>query len=33
VENVDEVYKKSIAAGGKSISRPEDQFFGDSHGG
>ena len=33
VENVDAAYKKAIAAGGKSISEPDDQFYGDRHGG
>lgn len=29
VENVDEVYKKGIAAGGASLQEPADQFYGD----
>jgi PhnB protein len=33
VEDVDAVYRKAIAAGGKSISEPADQFYGDRHGG
>jgi len=33
VEDVDAVYKKAIAAGGKSISEPANQFYGDRHGG
>jgi PhnB protein len=33
VEDVDAVYKKAVAAGGKSISEPETQFYGDRHGG
>jgi PhnB protein len=33
VEDVDAVYKKAVAAGGKSISEPATQFYGDRHGG
>jgi len=33
VEDVDAVYKKAIAAGGKSLSEPANQFYGDRHGG
>jgi PhnB protein len=33
VPDVDAVYQKAIAAGGKSISEPTDQFYGDRHGG
>jgi uncharacterized glyoxalase superfamily protein PhnB len=33
VEDVDAVYKKAIAAGGKSLNEPETQFYGDRHGG
>ncbi len=33
VENVDAVYKKAVAAGGKSLSEPANQFYGDRHGG
>jgi uncharacterized glyoxalase superfamily protein PhnB len=33
VEDVDAMYKKAIAAGGKSISEPATQFYGDRHGG
>lgn len=33
VEDVDAAYKKAIAAGGKSISEPANQFYGDRHGG
>lgn len=29
VKDVDAVYKKAIAAGGKSIKEPSDQFYGD----
>ena len=29
VENVDEVYKKALAAGATSLREPEDQFYGD----
>lgn len=32
VEDVDAVYKKAVAAGGKSLSEPETQFYGDRHG-
>lgn len=33
VEDCDALYKKAIAAGGKSLSEPADQFYGDRHGG
>lgn len=33
VEDVDAVYKRAIAAGGKSLSEPANQFYGDRHGG
>ncbi len=33
VEDVDAVYKKALAAGGKSIGEPSNQFYGDRHGG
>jgi len=33
VEDVDAVYKKAVAAGGKSIGEPQTQFYGDRHGG
>ncbi len=33
VEDVDAVYKKALGAGGKSISEPANQFYGDRHGG
>lgn len=33
MENVDEVYKKAINAGGQSIKEPVDQFYGDRSGG
>jgi PhnB protein len=33
VEDVDAVYKKAVAAGGKSLSEPANQFYGDRHGG
>ncbi len=33
VEDADAAYKKMVAAGGKSISEPETQFYGDRHGG
>src|SRR5579864_4830353 len=33
VEDVDSVYKKALAAGGKSVSQPANQFYGDRHGG
>lgn len=29
VENVDEVYKKGLDAGGKSLREPTDEFYGD----
>ncbi len=29
VDNVDEVYKKALAAGATSLREPEDQFYGD----
>lgn len=29
VEDVDALYKKAIAAGGKSVKEPSDQFYGD----
>jgi uncharacterized glyoxalase superfamily protein PhnB len=29
VENVDEVYKKGLAAGGKSLREPTNEFYGD----
>ncbi|HTH59450.1 MAG TPA: VOC family protein [Paraburkholderia sp.] len=29
VDNVDEVYARAIAAGAKSLSEPQDQFWGD----
>jgi PhnB protein len=32
VENVDAVYRQAIEAGGKSISEPKDQFYGDRSG-
>ena len=32
VEDVDAVYKKAVAAGGKALSEPETQFYGDRHG-
>ena len=32
VKDVDAVYKKAIAAGGKSIMEPVDQFYGDRNG-
>jgi uncharacterized glyoxalase superfamily protein PhnB len=32
VENVDAVYHQAIQAGGKSISEPKDQFYGDRSG-
>jgi len=32
VENVDAVYQQAIQAGGKSISEPKDQFYGDRSG-
>ena len=33
VEDCDAAYKKAIAAGGKSLSEPATQFYGDRHGG
>jgi uncharacterized glyoxalase superfamily protein PhnB len=33
VPNVDETYKKALAAGGTSAMEPSDQFYGDRHGG
>lgn len=33
VPNVDETYKKAMAAGAKSQSEPKDQFYGDRSGG
>ena len=33
VEDVDAMYKQAVAAGGKSISEPATQFYGDRHGG
>jgi uncharacterized glyoxalase superfamily protein PhnB len=33
VPNVDEVYKRAVGAGAKSISEPADMFYGDRHGG
>ena len=33
VEDCDAMYKKAIAAGGKSLSEPETQFYGDRHAG
>jgi PhnB protein len=32
VEDVDAMYKQAVAAGGKSISEPATQFYGDRHG-
>ena len=32
VEDVDAVYKKAVAAGGKSLNEPQTQFYGDRHG-
>ena len=32
VEDCDAVYKKALAAGGKSLSEPSTQFYGDRHG-
>src|SRR5258706_2302291 len=29
VENVDDVYRRAVAAGGKSMKEPADQFYGD----
>ena len=33
VPNVDETFKKAVAAGGTSVMEPADQFYGDRHGG
>jgi uncharacterized glyoxalase superfamily protein PhnB len=33
VPDCDAVYKKAIAAGGKSLHEPANQFYGDRHGG
>src|SRR5579863_4135199 len=33
VEDCDAMYKKAIAAGGKSLCEPANQFYGDRHGG
>jgi uncharacterized glyoxalase superfamily protein PhnB len=33
VKDVDAVYRQAIEAGGKSISEPKDQFYGDRSGG
>jgi uncharacterized glyoxalase superfamily protein PhnB len=33
VPNVDDTYKKALAAGGTSVMEPADQFYGDRHGG
>jgi PhnB protein len=33
VENVDEVYRQAVAAGGTSVMEPEDQFWGDRNAG
>ena len=33
VPNVDETYKKMLAAGATSVMEPADQFYGDRHGG
>ena len=33
LEDCDSAYKKAIAAGGKSLSEPATQFYGDRHGG
>ena len=33
VEDVDAVYRKAVAAGGKSLNEPQTQFYGDRHGG
>jgi uncharacterized glyoxalase superfamily protein PhnB len=33
VPNVDDTYKKMLAAGGTSVMEPADQFYGDRHGG
>jgi uncharacterized glyoxalase superfamily protein PhnB len=32
VEDVDAVYKQAVSAGGKPVSEPETQFYGDRHG-
>lgn len=32
VEDVDAIYKKAVAAGGKSVAEPTTQFYGDRHG-
>jgi PhnB protein len=33
VDDCDAAYKKALAAGGKSLSEPANQFYGDRHGG
>jgi PhnB protein len=33
VEDCDAVYKRALAAGGKSLGEPQNQFYGDRHGG
>ena len=33
VEDCDAAYQQALAAGGTSLSEPEDQFYGDRHGG
>jgi len=33
VEDCDALYKKALAAGGKSLSEPANQFYGDRHAG
>ncbi len=33
VEDCDASYKRALGAGGKSLSEPQDQFYGDRHGG
>jgi len=33
VEDCDAMYQKALAAGGKSLSEPANQFYGDRHGG
>ena len=33
VEDVDTVYRRAVAAGGKSINEPQNQFYGDRSGG